>query len=151
MSENGNTPVPNLKTGEISRCEGCAEAAHMIAGLESTIRSQAATLSKLRLDKERDARNHPRWHEVRLVHEYWQRHCGHPRSKFNAERFWLMLPFFEEDGPELMQRAIDGAAYDPFVTKRKNNTVKRFDDVELIFRNRGKFEEFANRAPRDDV
>lgn len=149
MSDNGHGPIANMKTGELSDCEGCTEAGHMIAGLESTIRSQAAVISKLRVDRERDARNHPRWNQVREVHEYWQRHCGHPRSKFNAERFWLMLPFYEEDGPEVMRRSIDGAAFDPFTTPRKNGTTKRFDDVELIFRNRGKFEEFANRAPRN--
>lgn len=148
MTENGAGPVPNLKTGEISDCEGCREAAHIVAGLEATIRSQAATISRLRIDKERDARNHPRWNEVREVFEYWQRHCRHPRCKFNAERFWLLLPFIEDEGVELCQRAIDGAAYDPFTTPRKNGSTKRFDDIELIFRNRQKYEEFCNRAPR---
>jgi hypothetical protein len=47
-----------------------------------------------------------------------------------------------------MPPAIDGAAFDPYTTKRKNGSTKRHDDFTLIFRNADKMEEFANRAPK---
>jgi hypothetical protein len=55
--------------------------------------------------------------------------------------------YFQKYGEEMCHTAIDGARYDCFTTTRRNGSVKRHDDWELIFRNGPKFREFANRAP----
>ena len=62
--------------------------------------------------------------------------------------FQVALPYVDAHGVELCRRAVEGAAYDPFVTKRKNGSTKRHDDWGLIFRDDQKFEEFCNKAPR---
>jgi hypothetical protein len=82
------------------------------------------------------------------VFEYWQATCRHPRATWNAERFFLVEPFVKKHGVEMCKRAVDGAAFDPFVTTRRNGSTKRHDGFDLIFRSVDKFEEFANRAPR---
>lgn len=145
MSQNGQV------TAEV--CESCQPI--LIAmqnrniGLEETIRRQASALGAARRlqDPETRAREHARWQEVAEEFEHWRVVCKHPRSRFSAKRFQQALPYFDAHGRELCHRAIDGAAFDPFETKRKNGSTKRHDDWSLIFRDDEKFEEMANRAP----
>jgi len=119
-----------------------------IAGLETDVRAWRTRHANLKRDKEQEARKHALWPAAVEVFKHWQQTCRHPRSQFTAERFWLVEPFLARHGKELCMMAIDGAAFDPFTKKRKNGSVKRFDDWELIFRNEGKTEEFVNRAPK---
>ena len=148
-------PAPHLhlvnpETGElVDDCPGCSERDDQIRGLERVIRSQASTIAKLERDRERSARTHERWSEAETIFNFWRVKCHHPRATFDAARFELMIPYLEREGPELCRLAIEGAAFDPFTTRRKNGSAKRHDGWELIFRDRGKFEEFCNRAPRD--
>lgn len=118
-------------------------------GLEETIRRQASALGAARrqLDPEARAREHERWTVVEELFIYWRIHCRHPKSRFSAKRFHQALPYIEAHGEDLCRRAIDGAAFDPFTTRRKNGSVKRHDDWALIFRDDAKFEEMCNRAP----
>lgn len=134
-------------TGEIVSDDHVQALRDEIAGLQRDIRGWAARYAQLKRDKDREARSHERWPEAVAVFQHWQRVCRHPRSAFTADRFWLVLPFLERHGVELVRRAIDGAAYDPYTVRRKNGSIKRFDDWELVFRDEGKFNDFANRAP----
>jgi hypothetical protein len=87
----------------------------------------------------------------------WRVLCNHPRSSFGAAEFDLIRPFLQDKqyGRDLDERllmclrAVAGASFDAFTTRRKNGSVKRHDGLDLIFRNRSKFEEMVNRAPRD--
>lgn len=148
VEANGNATA----AGEV--CESCLPTLLALqdrnVGLEQTIRLQAAKLG--RYERERDpevkARAHDGWRTIAELFDYWRRHCKHPGSRFSAKRFHVALPYVEAHGIDLCRRAIDGAAFDPFTTRRKNGSTKRHDGWELIFRDDAKFEEFANRAPR---
>ena len=134
-------------TGEIVSDDHVQALRDQIAGLERDIRGWRARYADLKRDKTAEARAHKLWPEVVELFQHWQRVCHHPKSAFTADRFWLAMPFVERHGVELVRRAIDGAAFDPYVTRRKNGTTKRHDDWGLIFRDQDKFENFANRAP----
>lgn len=99
-------------------------------------------------DRERKMRDHAALPVVREIFDYWRRACKHPASEFGPDRFFLIEPYLRKYGPDLCKRAIDGAAFDPFITKRANGSPKRHDGLDLIFRSAEKFEEFCNRAPR---
>jgi hypothetical protein len=141
----------NPETGEIhdpGECRECRHKDDVIAGLERDIRGWAARYAELRRDLVQEAKQHPMYDDVKAIFAYWKRACRHPRSQFSADRFWLIQPFFERHGEAMCRKAIDGAAFDPMTKRRKNGSIERFDSVELIFRDEGKFESFANRAPR---
>lgn len=120
-----------------------------IAGHLETIRRQSAALGQARrqADPEKRAREHERWSVVSDLFDYWRRTCKHPNSRFSAKRFHQALPYVEAHGVEMCKRAIDGAAYDPWITARKNGTRKRHDDWSRIFKDDDIFEDHANRAP----
>ena len=141
--------ILNPETGEITEqtCPYCAVKDDEIEGLQRDIRGWAARHAALKRDKEAEARAHKYWPVAVELFQHWQEVCNHPGCDWDADRFFLVEPFIRKNGRDLCQRAIDGAAYDPFITTRKNGTKKRHDGWELIFRERGKFEEFANKAP----
>ena len=148
------TEIPASQNGHGEICDSCMPVLVAMQntnqGLEQTLRMQAAKLG--RYERERDpetkAKEHARWQEVADLFELWRVHCKHPRSRFSAKRFQVALPYVDAHGVELCRRAVEGAAYDPFVTKRKNGSPKRHDGWELIFRDDQHFEEFCNKAPR---
>lgn len=142
----------NADTGELHDPEECLKCAHLedvIKGLERDIRGWAARYAELNRDLSKQAREHPMYQDVQMLFGYWKRACRHPKSQFTADRFWLMQPFFDRHGDALCRRAIDGAAFDCMTKQRRNGSWERFDSVELIFRDEGKFESFCNRAPRE--
>lgn len=131
-----------------------------VGGLQRDVRGWAARFAELKRDKDAEAKDSPVWPAALRVFDYWRWECKHTRSAFTLDRFELIRPFLEKLGdqskPEpdrlaeaeaLCKRAIDGAAFDPFVTERKNGSKKRHDGLDLIFRNADKMEEFCNRAP----
>jgi hypothetical protein len=86
------------------------------------------------------------------VFQAWQVATGHHRSVFNADRFFLIQPFLKNTkqyGPEICLRAVAGIAYDCFSVKRKNGTIRRFDEFERAFKDAASVEERANAAPKD--
>jgi hypothetical protein len=143
--------VVDTETGESKNLETYVqELQDQLEGAEKELRAWRTRYANLKRDKDAEARKHPLWPQGVKAFQYWQKECRHPRSGFDADRFWAVLPFLKDTdhyGEEMVRRAIDGAAYDPYTTRRKNGTVKRHDDWELIFRTSGKVEEFANRAP----
>ena len=129
-------------------CPACADKDDVIAGLERDIRGWAARYAQLRRDLAAEAQDHPLYEQAQDVFNYWRAKCRHTRSKWTTDRFWTLEPLLSEYGEGMCRKAIDGAAYDPYTSKRRNGSVKRHDDFDLIFRNAGKVEEFCNRAPR---
>lgn len=141
--------VVNSDTGEVlgDGCPTCVRKDDEIAGLQRDIRGWAARWAELKRDKEADARQSRYWPAAVEVFEYWQTVCKHPRSDWGADRFFLIEPFVKKHGVEMCKRAVDGAAFDPFITTRKNGTKKRHDGWHLIFGAPEKFEECCNKAP----
>lgn len=143
--------VVDAATGEIQNleCPQCAALANQIAGLERDIRGWRHRYRELEKDLEGDARQHPLWETAIGVFDYWRTQCNHPRSRFNAERFDAVRPFIEKDGVEACRRAIRGAAYDPFIDRRRNGTQIRYDDfIDHIFKSRKRFEYSCAKAPK---
>jgi hypothetical protein len=147
--------VVDAQTGEVfeNGCPHCSVKEDEIAGLEGTIRSLAAKLTQAKRDKDREARGHDCWPlGVKLFNE-WKRLCNHPRSAFTPDRFWQVQPFLTHPdyGYDVCLRAVRGAGFDPNTRRRRNGSLKRYDDWGLIFRDTDHLEDFANRAPREQV
>lgn len=138
-------------TGEVfdEECPSCLELRAQLAGMEKDIRAWRSRYAGAVADKQKAAKMNPLWAEAIELFRYWQEACDHKRSKWTVDRFELLEPYIREYGPKMCRRAIDGAAYDPFVTRRKNGSRRRHDGIDLIFRSADKFEEMVNRAPRE--
>lgn len=134
------------RLGELS--DDPFQLADQLAGAQTEINGWRTRYANLKRDKDREARRDERWPRAKEIFDYWRQKCNHPRSQFDADRFYLIAPFIDRYGVEMCKRAIDGAAYDPFTKRLKNGAVQRYDSIELIFRNADKFESFCNRAPR---
>lgn len=136
-------------------CPECLRRIDTIAGLERDIRGWTVRHEQLKRDRIAEAEEHPCWEAGIWLFKYWQRHCNHPRSRWAADRFWLVQPFLELKrwGPTLKARvgrcclAVDGAEFDAWTVQRKNGAVKRFDEFDRIFATTGSYEEFQKRAP----
>lgn len=133
---------------ELDGCPACARKDDELAGLQRDIRGWAARYAELKRDKESEAQRSRYWPAALEVFEHWQTVCKHPRSGWSADRFFLVEPFLKKHGVEMCKRAIDGYAFDCFVTTRRNGSKRRHDGWELIFGDRGHFEEGVNKAPR---
>lgn len=90
-----------------------------------------------------------------MLFKAWRVRCNHPRSPWTEDRFWQIEPYLTggrygkclEDRVRLCARAIAGAGFDAFEKKRRNGTVKRFDEFNRVFGAADQFEDFCNRAP----
>lgn len=142
---------------ELAELKGeLARSADVIAGLQRDVRGWAVRFRELQRDRAAEAREHDLWPIGERVFREWKRACRHPRSPWTPDRFWQAQPFLSdpgygervEDRETLLLRAVAGAAFDPHTARRRNGSIKRYDDWDLIFRNAGKVEEFACRAPR---
>lgn len=161
--------VLNPATGEqTSLAEYTQALQDQIDGLDRDIRGWRTRFANLKRDKAQEAREHELWPQGVKLFALWKQECKHTRSAFTQDRFWLVLPYLgpqpdalvaaaerlgiKEDpepyGPVICRMAVAGAAFDPYVTKRRNGSINRHNGWELIFKSAGKVEEFANRAPR---
>ncbi len=134
-------------TGEIVEhgCPQCAAKAEVIETAGNKIRSLKGTITQLLQEAEE---GHKAFPNFRRCHDYWKKRCHHPRSSYDIEDFKLWLPLYEKHDLDTCLRAIDGAAYEPFISTRKNGSKHRHDEWELIHRKGGhKFREFVNKAP----
>ena len=140
--------VVDTTTGEIKDdCESCRLLRAQLDGAEKDLRAWRSRYAELKRQVDENLEEDPLWNDALLVFKHWKAACNHPRSIFTADRFGLIRPLIDKYGIAACLRAVDGAAYDPMTKQRRNGSVKRFDDWELIFRNAGKLEDFANRAP----
>ncbi len=122
-------------------CPTCAEWAKKYHGALSQ-------LGLLRAELAPDE-DHALFPLAKRLHDYWRKRCGHEKSRFGPERFKEILPRLrehEDDAERLCLLAIDGAAFDPFISRRKNGSAHRHDEWHLIW-HPDKFESFVNRAP----
>lgn len=91
----------------------------------------------------------PRTQQAREVFAHWQQVLGHPRAKLgkpDAKRIEDRL----KEGHTVadLKRVVDGcAASDWHMGRDPKNLGKRFDSLELLFRDAGKVAEFMARAP----
>lgn len=149
-------------TGEVTDygCSGCFKRDEEIAALKVEKRGWITRFYNLKREAEAEE-GHELFPEAKRVFDHWKDLCKHRYHKptrrgkcascsniqFTAERFKLIEPHLRDLGEELCMRAVEGGAYDPNTDTRRNGTTVRFNDWGLIFRNRDKVEDFANRAP----
>jgi hypothetical protein len=75
--------------------------------------------------------------------DYWRERCGHPRALLSTGRRRKIASRLKEGATvEEIRKAIDGAALNAYV----NDAGVRYDDIELICRNREKLDLFIARA-----
>ena len=130
-----------------AECDARLQAASdEIAGHLETIRRQSAALGMARR-RESNFREHAQYERCARLFQLWQRATGHLRSRFTGDRFKKALPFLSEYEDEMIGRAIEGLAFDPYVTRRKNGTEKRHDGWDLLVKSADSFEENCNKAP----
>lgn len=139
-----------------------------VAGLQRDIRGWAARHAELKRDKDAEAEGSEVWPVALRVFNYWRIQCKHPRSEFTTDRFEMIRPHLEKliapgkgkakDLPAriahaeaVCKLAVDGIAFDPYVSQRKNGTKKRNDGWHLIFGSRDQFENRCNAAPLDRI
>ena len=85
--------------------------------------------------------------QVQAAFTYWQRACGHPRTRLDHKRakaIETMLRHRDEQGEEPLlevMRAIDGARFDAFVDEKG----KRHDGISLICRDEDSFDRMRDR------
>lgn len=133
-------------------------------------------IAELERDVIEERLNYPRRGEIERVGVYWHRKCrpedwARPVRKvqplapvrFDAVRGILEIerliidvdpetgktkkrrePFYTAED---FKTAIDGAAFDPFRTQRKNGSWQTHNDLELICRSAKHFDEFIAKAP----
>jgi hypothetical protein len=135
-------------TGEV--CPNCNVLHRDIDGLEADIRIKNRKIARLEEDTERKAENSEYWAAARELFHHWQIVCNRRRSPWSAQRFWEVEPFMRAKafGPEKVRRAIDGIAYQSWVSQRTNGTVKWHTDWAKLFESPSSVEEGCNRAPR---
>lgn len=131
-------------------CPGCAEAEQTLVQYEKDMRVLKAKLTRLERDIETECRADPLWAEAEAIHEWWRIACWHPRASFDASDFKLVRPHLKRLGPVGCLEAIAGAAFEPGTKELQNGRLKRFDDFELIFRDKAKLESFAERVPGEE-
>jgi hypothetical protein len=139
-----------------------------IAGLQRDVRGWAARHAELKRDKDAEAEESPVWPAALRVFKYWRTACKHPRSEFTLDRFEMIRPHLEKlaapgkdrstDAAERLAHAeavcklaVDGIAFDPYISVRKNGTKKRNDGWHLCFGTRDQFENRCNAAPLERI
>lgn len=136
-------------TGEV--CPNCEELQRQLDGAERDVRGWRSRYALLKADKADQAKHHGLFPAAKQAFSHWQIVCEHKRSGFTADRFWLIEPFLEDKeryGLEMVLRAIDGAAFQSWVSERTNGTLKLHNDWDKIFEAATSMEERVNRAPR---
>jgi hypothetical protein len=80
---------------------------------------------------------------VEFIFDHWRSRCGHPKAKLDAKRRRSIAARLREGvSVDEVKAAIEGAVRAAFVS----DTGQRFDDIELICRNRPKLDSFITRA-----
>lgn len=139
-----------------------------IAGAERDLNGWRTRHANLLRDREADARETELWPAALRVFDHWRKRCNHPKAEWTMDRFEMVRPFLERSNTgkgkatkltaELLALnearcmvAVEGIAFDPFKTKRKNGTWRRHDGWHLIFGEADQFEERVKAAPREAV
>lgn len=116
---------------------------------EKDLRAKRALIRKLQTDAEKERRSYLARDVVERIFDYWREACRHPNSKLTSDRFdavrWALDAGYSE---EQIRMAVDGAAFDPFITRQRNGRDKRHDDLALICSNGKRVESYACKAPR---
>ena len=139
--------------------------------LERDIRAKRRRIAELERDRARERLEHPRYDDAIRVAKYWWRKCkgANPRVNYQTpDRIdpVLALMDIEEivvDADTKKRRrephyslghfkaAIDGAAFDPFITTHRNGKQERHNDLSQICKDATRFDRFIAKSPKPPV
>lgn len=114
--------------------------------LERDIAGKRLRIAELEADREQEARDHPLRPQVDAVHACWKRVTAKRRPLHFSDVFSIAAAV-NKLGFDACLRAIVGAKFDPYTKRQRNGQVKRFNDLDTIFKTFGKVSDFAGRAP----
>lgn len=103
---------------------------------------------ELQVDREQRALEAPERPQVEVIHKLWKKATG-KRRQLHFEDREAIAAAIRKLGFALCIRALAGAKYDPYTRRLRNGTVKRYNDLETIFKSYAKVIDFAERAPKD--
>jgi hypothetical protein len=156
-------------TGQTFDLEGYVQGLRdELAGAERDLRGWRTRHANLLRDKEAEAEESPVWPAAVRVFDHWRKACKHPGSEWTYDRFELIRPHLERSNkgkgkaskltPELIARneeicklAIDGIAFDPYVTQAKNGRSICHDGLHLIFGSADLLEKRCKMAPVERI
>lgn len=113
---------------------------------EDRLKGADLEVARLRADEDEKARDNPYRGQADILVACWKAAC-HRKREPSAEEILKACARLKKRGLAACLTAIAGAAYDPTKRERRNGTVERFDDFELIFRSDAKLQSFIDRAP----
>lgn len=135
-------------TGEL--CPNCEVFRRDVEGLEADLKKKNRKIAELERDQERAAERSPFWDVGQQLFLHYQAVANKRRSPWTHQRFWEIEPHLRQKkfGPRICQRAIDGAAFESWVSQRRNGTIKWHVDWAKIFESPSNVEERVLRAPK---
>ncbi len=144
-------PAPLLRLvdehGELhDQCPGCVELERQVKMLETEKRSWHQKYLKAVEDRNEKARGNELWGKAIGIFNEWRIATGHMKSRWNADRFFLVEPYLKADGYLMCRAAVWGIAAHPNTKQITPAFTEVYDSFELVFRNREKFERYANRG-----
>lgn len=107
--------------------------------------------ANLKRDTEARMHEHKLFSSALKAFEHWKIVCHHPNSDFTPDRFKLVQPFLKNTkrfGLPVVLRAIDGAAFQSWVSEYSNGSLKHHNGWKKIFEGIDSVEEHANRSPK---
>jgi len=113
---------------------------------EDRLKGADLEVARLRADEDRKAADNPYRGQADVLIACWKAACNRKRDP-SAEELLKACARLKKRGLGKCLTGIAGAAYDPTKRERRNGTVERFDDFELIFRSDSKLQSFIDRAP----
>lgn len=161
MSAARHLRIVDLDSGEILEADVGLEALtarvtqleENLADAERDLRAKRRRIAELERDKQAERDNYERRDELVEIVNEWRRVCNKPRAKLTDDRFDAVRALLDVTKPKPYTRehfslAFAGAAFDPYIVRRKNGSEKRFDDLALICRGGAQLEEFIRKAPK---
>lgn len=140
----------------------------VIAGLQRDVKGWAARYAELKRDKNAEAQESPVWAAALRVFDHWRLCCKHPGAEWTLDRFEMIRPHLERSNtgkgkakkltPELISRneeicklAVEGIAFDPYVTTGKNGRAITHDGLHLVFGDADLMEKRCKMAPVERI
>lgn len=119
----------------------------MLGRAEDRLKGADLEIARLRADEDRKAADDPHRGQADVLVACWKAACRRRRDP-SADELLRACARLKKRGLTACLTAVAGAAFDPTKRERRNGTVERFDDFELIFRSDAKLQSFIDRAPK---
>lgn len=113
---------------------------------EDRLKGADLEIARLKADEDEKARDNPYRAQADVLVACWKAACNKRRDPSAAELLKACARLKKRGLTECLT-AVAGAAFDPTKRERRNGTVERFNDFELIFRDDAKTAGFIARAP----